>query len=100
GVKPLAVSASWNGRGAVLEKFAVEAEAATTRLTLAGAIEKDALRLTAVDLTQQNEPRLKLMQPATLRWRPALHLEQLRLTGPDAALDADVTWGETGSASL
>lgn len=100
GVKPLAVAASWRGVGMKVEKLDVSASAGTTRLTLAGALDTEALQIAGLEVEQGGESRLKLVQPAVLRWRPVLTLESLRLKGAEAALDADLTWSETGRLAV
>jgi translocation and assembly module TamB len=100
GVKPMTITASWSGAGAALEKVSGEAVAGETRLSLRGALDRDGAKLTALELMQHNESRLRLTQPATIQFRPALHVEGVRLAGGASAVDADVTWGETGHAAV
>lgn len=100
GVKPVQTVLTWNGRGRVVEKFSLRAQAEATRLKLAGAVETDAIRLSALELAQNEKTRLRLVQPATISWRPTLRIDSLNLTGDEAALDANATWGVTGKALL
>jgi translocation and assembly module TamB len=100
GVKPLQVELKWSGQGRTMDTFSVAAQAGTTQLTFAGAMDAEAVRLTELVLTQSGARRLALTQPATVRWKPALQIDAVHLAGPEARLDGAITWGETGRASL
>ncbi|HVS51254.1 MAG TPA: translocation/assembly module TamB domain-containing protein [Opitutaceae bacterium] len=100
GVKPLEIEANWHGRGRAVENFSAVAAAGATKLSLAGAIDAQALKLSEMTLAQNGALRLRLTRPAELRWQPALQLDGLNLAGPEGALDASVAWGATGHAGV
>lgn len=99
-VKPLAVEAAWSGTGAALEDISGTVTAASTRLAFTGALDSEALRLSRLELAQGDATRLQLTQPAIVRWRPTLQVENVRLAGPAGGIDADLTWGATGRLTL
>jgi translocation and assembly module TamB len=100
GVKPMALAAKWQGRGPAVETFSASAATGATTLKANGSADREGIKLTQLDLTQGGEPRLKLGQPATLRWRPALQLENLHLAGPRGAIDGNLVWGATGRIAV
>jgi translocation and assembly module TamB len=100
GVKPINIAVKWQGRGAAAETLSASASAGTTTLAASGSANRDGVRLDQLDLVQGGEARLKLSQPATLRWRPALQVENLHLAGPRGAIDGNLVWGPTGRIAL
>ena len=100
GVNPLGVKVAWSGRGAVLESLDVAAAAGTTVVSAGGAVEEGAVRLTKFAWAQAGLERLRLTEPATIRWRPGLVVEALHLAGAESAVNASVVWGETGRVEL
>ena len=99
-MKPLTFTLAWNGTGSAIEKFSATVAAAATKLTAAGAVDHDALRLTACELTQGGAKRLRLAQPATVVWRPAWRIKGVKLTGPTSGLDVEMTWGAAGRVAV
>lgn len=99
-LNPLGLTLAWQGRGAKIESLAVVATAGTTKISAEGTMDGEAVRLTGFELAQGGVARLRLTEPAGIRWRPAVRIDGLHLAGPDAAVDASVVWGETGSMDL
>lgn len=100
GVNPFAATIAWRGSGAAVEQFDAEAVAASTKIVVGGSVTSDSAALSTLEFVQAGETRLKLAQPATLRWRPALEVAGLQLTGPTANLRANATLGETGRLEI
>jgi translocation and assembly module TamB len=100
GLNPLQVALDWSGRGASVDTLALRVTAGGTQLAAAGSLSRDALRLERLELARGGAPLLALVQPAALRWRPALALEGLHLAGGDATLDAKLSWGAAGRIEL
>lgn len=99
-LKPLAVAASWRGRGRNLDTFAAEARAGESSVALKGALTADSLRIDELTLTRKTETILGLTVPASLVWRPEWSLSGLRLAGRDAGISADVRWADGGSFNV
>ena len=100
GVNRLGVKVAWSGRGAALESLGVEAAAGTTVVSAGGAVKDGAWRLTKFAWAQGGLERLRLTEPATIRWRPGVVVEGLHLRGAESAVDASLEWGETGRVEL
>lgn len=96
GMKPLRAEATWRGQGDVIENMTVDAGAAATRLRVTASANREAVRLTELELAQGGAMRVRLQEPATFRWKPSLQITDLHLAGPEGAIDAALTWGETG----
>ncbi|MEO6245663.1 MAG: translocation/assembly module TamB domain-containing protein, partial [Opitutaceae bacterium] len=99
-LKPLGMALTWAGRGPAIESFTAEAMAGTTKISAAGALGAEEVRLTQLVLAQGGETRLALKGTAAIRWRPAVTVESLHLAGPGAALDATLVWGPAGRVDL
>lgn len=100
GLHPVDVDVEWQGVGASIHDFQVAAQAKATRISAHGKVDRDALQLTALEFTQDGNPRLRLVAPATLRWKPNLQLTVLRLTGPEGELLLSGDGGETGRVEV
>jgi translocation and assembly module TamB len=100
GVSPLAVAVKWQGRGALVDDFKVEASAGASRIEAGGSVDPNALKLTTLEFHQADVSRLHLAGPATLHWRPAVRLESFRVTGSEANLTASGTAGATGRIEI
>jgi translocation and assembly module TamB len=100
GISALHVSAEWQGRGAAIEEFKTEATTGGSKIVAGGSLDASALKLTMLDFIQANSPLLQLTSPATIRWRPQLQLETLRLAGPEGSLTASATSGEKGRIEI
>ncbi|HEY1108462.1 MAG TPA: hypothetical protein VGE76_07520, partial [Opitutaceae bacterium] len=96
GMNPLAVSAKWEGRGFGAEHFDVEVSASGSKIVVAGAATRDAVKFTTVELTLAEGAQLASSAPSTLHLRPALRLEALKLAGPKGNLSLAFTAGQTG----
>ncbi len=99
-LNPIGLTLTWAGHGAAVESFAVEAKAGATTIVTEGTASAESVRLTRWELAQSAEVRLRLTEPAMIRWRPALAVDALHLAGPEGAVDAAVSWGETGRVEL
>ncbi len=96
GVNPFAVAVEWRGRGPTAESFAGTVTSGAMQLRAGGSASADGVQLEQLALTRENTPLLRLAAPVSLKWKPNLQLDELHLTGPDAKLDASVTWGKSG----
>ena len=92
-LKPLALTATWQGLDRTLAAFSATATAGATRLTATGSTTPETLTLASFTFGA-----LQLSAPATLRWSPALQLSAFALATPDAssALSATFTLGPAG----
>ena len=92
-LKPLAITATWQGVDRTLSAFAVSATTGSTRLAVAGVLSPEALTLRSADIGD-----LRLDRPTTLRWSPSLQLSPLTLVSSDAAtkLTAAFQFGPSG----
>jgi translocation and assembly module TamB len=99
-LRPLAVTAEWKGRAAVLDNFNVISTAGATRLVAGGKLEPSGVTLTKLDFQQANASRLQLTGPAVVSWKPQLQLDALRLAGPEGSLNAAVTMGPAGRVEV
>jgi translocation and assembly module TamB len=80
--------------------LAAEATAGATKISAEGAAIGESVRLTKFELTQGGAMRLALTGPAVVMWRPVVVVETMHLAGPEGAVDAALTWGETGRVEL
>ncbi|MGH7945172.1 MAG: hypothetical protein ACREF9_09205, partial [Opitutaceae bacterium] len=92
--------AEWTGRSAAIEAFKIEATAGGSTLVAAGKAGLESVTLATLDFRQGDSPRLRLTEPAVVRWRPQLQIESLRLSGPEGSLDAVATAGERGRIEI
>ncbi len=99
-LNPMGLTLAWAGRGVAVEAFVVEAKVGATTILTEGTASAESVRLTKLELVQSAEVRLRLTEPAMIRWRPTLAVDALHLAGPDGAVDATVSWGETGRVDL
>lgn len=99
-LNPLDVTLAWSGQGAAVDTLTTVVKAGPSTLTAEGAVSRESVRLSKLELTQGGETRLALREPAAVRWRPAVQVEALHLTGPEGAVDAAVTWGEAGRVDV
>ena len=99
-LKPIGLTATWVARGAVVETWVAEAKVGDTTIAAEGAASAEAIHISKLELAQGGSRRLALTEPSAVRWRPALQVESLRLAGPEGAIDAAVSWGETGRVEL
>jgi translocation and assembly module TamB len=100
GLNPLAVGVAWRGRGVAAEHFRASAAVKRSQLIVEGAATREAVTLADLQLTQEENERLKLAAPATVRWKPALTVEALRLSGPQGTLRLGLQFGPSGSVDL
>ncbi|MEO5959266.1 MAG: hypothetical protein ABIR80_09125, partial [Opitutaceae bacterium] len=100
GVKPMSVALNWNGRGFALENFSAEAAAGSTKLAVVGSADRESVRLDGIELKQQDAVRLRLTQPASIRWRPTLQIQDLHLAGEESSIDGNIAWGAVGRAAI
>lgn len=89
GTRPVDAALEWKGVGDAIEAFAGEARARDTLLRWSGSVNRDSLRIDALQLGRGDEAWLTLAAPTSLRWRPSLHLEPVRLAGPGANVEAE-----------
>lgn len=99
-IKPADVAVTWRGRGPELESFTADAVFGPTRVAAAGSLDRSGATLTRFEFRNAGETRLQLTRTIRIGWRPALVIRELHLAGPDAAVDADLVWGEAGKAEL
>ncbi len=99
-LNPLGLTLTWAGQGAAIDAVAAEATTGTTVISAEGALSADGARLTKLELAQGGEMRLRLSEPAAMRWRPALELETLHLAGPEGTVQAALGWGKKGRVEL
>ncbi|MDP3070425.1 MAG: translocation/assembly module TamB domain-containing protein [Opitutaceae bacterium] len=99
-LKPLGLALTWAGSGSTMESIRLVAKAGATTITAEGASSGQSARLTKLELVQGDDMRLQLKEPAMLRWRPALAVEALHLAGPEGAVEAALSWGETGRVEM
>ncbi len=100
GVNAAGVNLEWRGRGAAMESFTIRAQAGATTVQAGGTVDRDGVVLQALDLNRTDVSILRLTGPATVRWRPALQVEELHLAGPEGSIDAGLTWAEAGRIDL
>lgn len=100
GLKPLAATVTWNGRGGVLEHIELTATAGSTQVVVAGSGDRQGARIERLELQQGGSARLQLQAPTSIRWRPELEVEIFHLTGPEGGIDGALTWGDTGKIEL
>jgi translocation and assembly module TamB len=93
---PLALSAEWKGRAGVIDHFKIASAAGTSRVIAEGKLEPTGLTLTTLDFRRADIAHLQLAGPATVRWRPQLQVESLRLAGPEGSFSAALALGPTG----
>jgi translocation and assembly module TamB len=86
--QPVTLAADWRGLGPVAESFQLKAQTGATTLAVAGGLSRERARIETISLALPDGPELRLAQPATITWRPALRIEQLELTGADTAVRA------------
>ena len=96
-IKPLAITASWQGLDRTLAAFTATAAAGATRLTATGSTTAETLTLATFTFGA-----LQLSAPATLRWSPTLQLSAFNLTTPDASssLSAAFSLGPSGQVTV
>lgn len=95
-LNPMAVSGTWRGGGTDITRFKVQAVLPHARVAAAGSADRTGARLEALNLFEGGREQLHLTQPARIAWRPQFTIEHLRLEGPSAAVQADVSWGPAG----
>ena len=96
-LKPLALTATWQGLDRTLAAFSATATAGVTRLTAAGYSTTDAITLTAFSFGA-----LLLTSPATLRWAPEPQLAAFNLASADSdsGLSAAFRLGPAGTIDV
>lgn len=99
-LRPLALTASWSGRGASLESLTASADTGAATVTLGGALDPQGLQLTSLGFTSRGQPVWDLAAPARLSWSPAVRIENLRLTGPAQSLSLSAEIGPAGHFDL
>jgi len=99
-IRPGDVALTWEGRGLEIPKFEMTLQNADARVVAGGAATTAHVRLTKFQLRQATGAELSLVEPAEVRWRPALTIGTFRLAGPGASLDLSLALGETGSVSI
>lgn len=95
-IKPVDATFTWRGAGMLLSAFQLQAAAARTRVSAAGAANRTSVRLDQFALVQDEVQHLSLTQPAQFRWDRGFDVENLHLSGPAGGIDATVSWGEAG----
>ncbi|MES2694214.1 MAG: translocation/assembly module TamB domain-containing protein [Verrucomicrobiota bacterium] len=100
GVNPLAVAASWQGRGVGAESFEAEVTAGGSKIAAKGSATSESLQLNALDVKLAQDASLALTAPALFRWRPSVRLEPLKLAGPKGNLSVSFIAGEVGKVEL
>jgi translocation and assembly module TamB len=96
-VKPFSLTGTWNGLGKALEKISVDAQAGTTRITLAGSGDQNGLDVRELSLAPINAEALSLAQPARIDWNGGFKLSHLSLKNTQSAFVADFAAGEAMS---
>ncbi len=99
-LNPLGLAATWAGVGATAESATLEATAGATKVTAAGSVGADGMRLTKWELSQDGKLRLALTQPTELRWRPNLAAQGLRFAGPEGRIEAEFVGGPVGRVNV
>ncbi len=97
---PLNVKVTWNGEGAVIKKFAGEAQAGDTKLVAEGSADRTRLNVTSLTFANGDVMRLQLAKPAELKWGAHWQLSEVDLTGPEASVHAAMVSGEAGNAQI
>ncbi len=91
----------WKGEGRAINEAAVSLAAGAALVSAKGRIDAaSTLRLESLHWTHAGTPVLALKAPATVRLRPTLTIEALHLAGPEAAVDARMTWGAVGRVDV
>jgi translocation and assembly module TamB len=99
-VKPIGASATWQGRGGILENVAVHLAAGKTTLDLAGVMQADRASLKSLRFAPGGQEVWLLAAPATIEWTPAWRVAGLRLQGPVSRVFADFQGGEAGTLQM
>lgn len=99
-MKPFGAKLVWRGSGWALADFTLQASAGDKTLTVAGMVDLDSMGLKTLELAQNGTGRLRLAQPAQIRWKPDLRVEALHLIGGDAAIDVNLAWAGAGEAAI
>ncbi|HUR60373.1 MAG TPA: translocation/assembly module TamB domain-containing protein, partial [Opitutaceae bacterium] len=100
GVNAADVTLDWRGNGLAVETFSTRAVTGASTLQAAGTIDRSGAVVRELALTQNQATLLRLTMPATVRWSPAMHIEALRLAGPEGAIDGTLTWAEAGRIEI
>lgn len=99
-IKPLRVDGTWEGRGLSLTRALAHGSAGTTRLDLAGSVDRSGIRLAEFHFSKENSEIWRLSSPAEISWIPNLRVIGLKLRGPAAEGSIDFQGGDSGSLSL
>lgn len=97
---PVALAGTWNGTGAAVEAFSLEAAAEASRLQLKGAVASETLRLDALVLSKGDTALFHLDAPTRVTWKPALAITGLALKGEQTDIAVDLTWADTGAFAV
>ena len=99
-LRPLALTAEWQGKGRTITKAQVEASAGGTHVRLTGGVDAQSARLDELVLTQGAEERLRLVKPARVAWSPAWMVEPVELKGPAGSVSGQFDRGKPGRLTL
>jgi translocation and assembly module TamB len=100
GLRPLAVTAEWEGRGATVDQLTAEARTGATKLAALGRLNADGLTVTSLEFTSAGNATLKLEAPATVAWKPQLRVDMLRLAGSEGSVNVAVALGDSGKVEV
>lgn len=87
-LKPFALTATWRGRGRIVQSFDATAAIDATKLLAHGSVGATHVAITAAELTDHGAPQLKLIHPVSFRWQPQWDLDELQLEGPQMMVHA------------
>lgn len=97
---PAAVRLNWAGVEGRVETVDAEVRFPTSQLAVGGSVDPEQARLERLEFRVGGREVLRLESPAQVSWSPRLALDDLRLRGPTASLDASLSWAEQGSLQL
>lgn len=100
GFVPAAARVWWRGTGPAVTEFETGIQAGATEIAGSGAVERDRVELKKLTWTHDQQERLALARPSTLRWSPKLTVDAFDLSGPAGELRLSGSWGGAGEVKF
>lgn len=98
-LRPSTVAIDWHGHGRAIDRFEAEATTTEAKVTATGSGDTTHVALAAAELTAGDASPLKLVRPATIRWRPEWHIDPLQVAGPKTMVEAKLAPHEADIAA-
>ncbi|MEO6005284.1 MAG: translocation/assembly module TamB domain-containing protein [Opitutus sp.] len=99
-MRPVALTLEWKGTGTTVDHFDLGSSAGSAAIAAAGTADRTHLTLRALTISEGDATRLELTAPAEMTWGSGVQLSSLDLSGPEARLEAAMTWRADGQARV